>query len=156
MEARPTENLTNPDEECFNELLVTLLNGQQDLQKQSLNMIQDITCRQEYDNLMKNIPIYDGKNMDLVDWLLQIENVASSTHSQEYELGEVFFPIATKVHTASDLHHKQRPDETLQEYIQNFTDLTKKYEGLVYNRDQTIAEINEIIDLTSNMKVNNQ
>ena len=30
----------------------------------------------------------------------------------------------------------------------------KKYEGLVYNKDQTIAE-NDIKDLTSNMKVNN-
>ena len=49
-------------------------------------MIQDITCRQEYDNLMRDIPIYDGKNMDLADWLLQIEKEASLTHSQEYEL----------------------------------------------------------------------
>ena len=31
---------------------------------------------------------------------------------------------------ASDLHHKQRPDETLQEYIQNFTDLTEKAMGI--------------------------
>ena len=45
MELRPMENLTNPDEECFNESLLTLVNGQQDLQKQSLNMIQDITHR---------------------------------------------------------------------------------------------------------------
>ena len=35
-------------------------------------------------------------------------------------------PIATEVHAASDLHCKQRPDETLQEYIQTFTDLTEK------------------------------
>ena len=52
---------------------MTLLNGQQDFQKQSFNMIQDITHRQEYVNLMRDIPIYDGKNMDLADWLLQIE-----------------------------------------------------------------------------------
>ena len=30
----------------------------------------------------------------------------------------------------------------------------KKYEGLVCNEDQTVTEINEIMDLTSNMKVN--
>ena len=35
-------------------------------------------------------------------------------------------PIATEVHAASDLHRKQRPDETLQEYILNFMDLTEK------------------------------
>ena len=81
--------------------------------------------------------------------------VASLTHSQEYKLAtakststpykmlkrlgndldwhdikrklkEVYFPIATEVHAASKLHCKQRPDETLQEYIQNFTNLTEK------------------------------
>ena len=85
---------------------------------------------------MRDIPIYDGKNMDLADWLLQIEKVASLTQSQEYKLAtakststpykmlkrlgndldlqdikrkleEVYSPIATKVHATSDLHHKQ-------------------------------------------------
>ena len=65
----------------FNESLLTLLNGQEDLQKQSFNMIQDITHRQEYENLMRDIPICDVKNMDLADWLLQIKKVASLTHS---------------------------------------------------------------------------
>ena len=79
MEVRPMENLTNPDEDHFNESLLTLLSGKQDLQKQSLNMIQDITQRQEYDNLMRDIPIYDG-----LSWLAaKIEKVASLTHSQE-------------------------------------------------------------------------
>ena len=31
-----------------------------------------------------------------------------------------------EVHTASDLHRKLCPDEILQEYIQNFTDLTEE------------------------------
>ena len=35
---------------------------------------------------MRDIPIYDSKNMHLADWLLLIEKVASLTHSQEYEL----------------------------------------------------------------------
>ena len=43
---------------------------------------------------------------------------------------EVYSPIATEVHAASDLHRKQRPDQTLQEYIQNFTDLTEKAMGI--------------------------
>ena len=42
-------------------------------------MIQDMTCKQECNNLMRDIPIYDGKNMDLSDWLLQIGKVASLT-----------------------------------------------------------------------------
>ena len=49
-------------------------------------MMQGITHRHEYDNLMMDIPIYDGKNMEPADWLLQIEKVVSLTHSQEYEL----------------------------------------------------------------------
>ena len=125
--------MTHQDEDHFNK---SLLNGQQDLQKQSFNMIQDITHRQEYNNLMRDIPIHDGKNMDLADWLLQKEKVASISHSQEYELArakctstlykmlkrlgndldwneikrkleEVCSPIATEVHTTSNLHHKQ-------------------------------------------------
>ena len=35
---------------------------------------------------MTDIPIYDGKNMDLADWLLQIEKVVLLTNSHEYEL----------------------------------------------------------------------
>ena len=31
----------------------------------------------------------------------------------------------------------------------------KKYEGLVYKEDQTVAEINKITDSISNMKVKN-
>ena len=83
---RPKENMTNQDKDHFNESLLNLLNGQQGLKKQSLNMIQDITGRQEYDNLMRDIPINKRKNMDLADWLLQIEKVASLTQSQEYKL----------------------------------------------------------------------
>ena len=45
-----------------------------------------MTCRHEYDSLMRDIPIYDRKNMELADWLLQIEKVTLLTNSQEYEL----------------------------------------------------------------------
>ena len=147
--------MTNPEEDHFNESLLTVLNGQQDLQKQSLKMMQDIKCRHDYANLMRDIPIYDGKNMELADWLLQIGKVASLTCSQEYilatakststpygilkkignntdwqdikrKLEEVYSPIVMEVHAVSDLHRKLRPDKTLQEYIQNVIDLTEK------------------------------
>ena len=35
---------------------------------------------------MRDITIYDGENMDLADRLLQIENVAVLSNTQEYEL----------------------------------------------------------------------
>ena len=40
------------------------------------------------------------------------------------------FTIATEVHTANDLYRKQRSGETLQQYIQNFTDVTEKAMGV--------------------------
>ena len=157
-EVRPMKNLKNQDKDQFDESLLTPLNGKQDLNKQSFNMIQDMTCRHEYDNLMRDISIYDGKNMDLADWLLQLKKLASLTHSKECKLAtanststpyrmlkrlgndldlheikrkleEVYSPIATEIHAASDLHHKQMPDKILQNYIQIFTNLTEKAIG---------------------------
>ena len=78
--------MTNQGKDLFHESLLILLNGQQDLQKQSFNMIQDIMYKLEYNNLRRDISIYDTRNMDLADWLLQIEKVASLTHIKEYEL----------------------------------------------------------------------
>ena len=37
-------------------------------------MMQDMNHRHEYENLMWDLPIYDGKNIDVADWLLQIES----------------------------------------------------------------------------------
>ena len=48
-------------------------------------MMKDMTHRHEYDNLMRDIPIYDRKNMGLADLLLQIEKVALLTNSCEYK-----------------------------------------------------------------------
>ena len=45
------------------------------------------------------------------------------------KLEKAYSPIGTEVHAASHLHCKQWPDETLQEFIQNFTDLTEKALG---------------------------
>ena len=89
------------------------------------------------DNLMRDISINDGRNMDLDDWLLQIKRVAVLTNSQEYKLStakstsstpykmlkrmesyfcwqefkkklkEVYSPITREAHAASDLHRKQ-------------------------------------------------
>ena len=50
-------------------------------------------------------------------------------HEIKRKLEEVCSSIATMVYTTSDLHHKQRPDKTLQEHIQKFTDLTEKALG---------------------------
>ena len=44
-------------------------------------MMQNMTPRHEYDNLKRDILICDGKNMELADWLLQIEKIALLTNS---------------------------------------------------------------------------
>ena len=61
------------EEAQINECIKPLLISQQDLQKQSIDMIQNMTRQHECDNLMRDITIYDEKNMDLADWLLQTE-----------------------------------------------------------------------------------
>ena len=123
----------------------------------------------------------------------------------------MYSPIAMEVHAASDLQRKQRPEETVQEYIKNFTDLTekamaidpcnitnhviiflfiknlynkdirlwvagaktistladaykladhslklKKYDGLVFNDEHIIAEINQITDAMINTNTGNR
>ena len=75
-------NMANLEEDHYRSTLLTLLNGEQDLQKQSFNMMQDMTSRHEHDNLMRYISIYSGGNMELADWMLQIEKVSLLTHSQ--------------------------------------------------------------------------
>ena len=48
--------------------------------------MQNMKRHYEYDNLMRDITIYDWKNMELADWLLQIEKVATLTSIQENKL----------------------------------------------------------------------
>ena len=58
-------SITNPGKDHFNNSLLMLLSDQQDLQKHSLNMMQDKSHRHDYDNLIRDIPIYDGKIWNL-------------------------------------------------------------------------------------------
>ena len=48
-------------------------------------MMQNMTRYHVYNDFMRDITIYDGKNMDLADWLLQIKKVSVLTNSQKYE-----------------------------------------------------------------------
>ena len=67
-------HITAPKEDRFNKSIITLLSGQLDIQKQSLDMMRNMTTLHEYYNLMRDIQIYNGKNKDLEDWLLQIKS----------------------------------------------------------------------------------
>ena len=66
-------HITGSKEYKFNEFNITLLIGQQDLQKQSLDIMSNMARQHEYVNLRRDIPTYNGKNMTLADLLLQME-----------------------------------------------------------------------------------
>ena len=80
------QKVTCSKEDQFNQPIITLLSGQQNLQTQLLDMMKNMTRQHEYENVMRDINICDGKNIDLADWLLQIEKVAALTNIQEHEL----------------------------------------------------------------------
>ena len=109
------------------------------LTKQSLDIMKNINRHHECDNVMRDITIYNGKNIELADRLLQIEKVTALTKNSRIQnqlvhhikcwkewvvtlagkklnkkLEEVYSAIATEVHDASNIHRKQWPDETLQ------------------------------------------
>ena len=48
--------------------------------------MQDMIHRHEYDNFMPDVPTYKSKNMDIADWLIQIEKESLLHNSKEYEL----------------------------------------------------------------------
>ena len=80
-------NMTNSEEDQFNESLITLLNSQHNLQKQSLDRMKNMSFGHKYDSLMRDFPTYDDKSTELGDWLLQIEKVALLTNSHDCEIG---------------------------------------------------------------------
>ena len=138
--------------------MVTLLNCQYDLPKQSVNMMHDMIWRHEYDNLIRDVPIYGRKNLVLADWQLQIEKVALLTNSQEYGLAmakltstlykmlkrmdrdrnwldiEMNWKKCTHLLLLKDMwlviYIENRGLKTLEEYIQNCTDLMEKVIGV--------------------------
>ena len=106
-DSTPKKHMASSEEDWFNESILTLLGGQQDFQKQSLEMMQNMTRCNEYNNLMRDITVYDRKKKwNLADWLLQIEKVAVLTNSKEYEL-------ATKKLTSTPYKMLQRMEDDL-------------------------------------------
>ena len=65
-------NITNSEENHFNKLLITLLNGQKRPTKPSLNLMQDITHRHVNDNLIRYSHIWQKKygtsRLAATDW----------------------------------------------------------------------------------------
>ena len=61
-----------------------------------------------------------------------LKRIDKNANSPDFkrQLEDVYAPIATEIHAASYVHWKWRLDETLQEYIQNFIDLTEKAMGI--------------------------
>ena len=108
--------------------------------------------RHENEQFIRDIQIFDSKNIDSGEWIAQIEKVALLTGKSEYTLAlakssntpykmllqcpietplddlkcklqEMHLMVATKYNTATDLLRKQRPNESLQDYIANWTEM---------------------------------
>ena len=117
------------------------------------------------------------------DWLQQIDKVTALTNKDLYKLTPAksqwsfsktissfppsvgwnkikewlhynFGSVATKQHAASMLiDQQQKPSETLQEYIQNFSDLLLKASGLLLHQVKDLAHIMHFICNLDNQKL---
>ena len=105
-------------------------------------------------DILTDVTVYDGKNIPLECWLLQIEKAQCFTNLPHYNIAlwksidtpykqlsrvdrsrpwesikkmlqEAHAPYPVKLSTITNMFRKQKLDETLQDYIQYFIDQTE-------------------------------
>ena len=108
--------------------------------------------RHENEQFIRDIQIFDSRNIDFDEWIAQIKKVALLTGKSEYllalakssntpykiisqcpketpwddmkcKLQEVYLMVAMDYHAAIDLLRKQRASESLQDYITYWTEM---------------------------------
>ena len=124
-------------------MLGSILSSQQNLQWETVSVMNKMSERHENEQCIRDTQIFDGKNIDFDEWVVQIKKVAFLTGKSEYTLAlaksntpyklilqcsseapwdnlkkwqDVHSMIATEYNTATDLLRKQRTSESLQEY----------------------------------------
>ena len=109
-------------------------------------MMNEMSKRHENKQFIRDIQIFNGKNINFDEWIAQIEKVALLTSKSEYTLAlakssntpyklisqcpsetlwddlkwklqEVYSVVAMEYHATTNLLRKQRPNESLQDYI---------------------------------------
>ena len=142
----------------LDDTLTQLLQKQNDIQQKTCELLSNLTNKPVgtgfMHNVLTNVTVYDGKNIPLDPWLLQIEKVQSFTNLPQYDitlhksidtpykklsrvdrpkqwnsikkmLQEAHAPYPVKLSTITNMFRKQKADETLQDYIQYFIDQTE-------------------------------
>ena len=68
----------------LDDTLSSMVSSQQNLQQETFSVMKEMSKRRENEQFIKNIQIFDGKNIDFDEWIAQIEKVACLTGKSEY------------------------------------------------------------------------
>ena len=67
----------------LNDTLVSILNNQQSLQRETISMMNEMSKRHENEQFICDIQMFNGKNIDFDEWIAQIEKISNLTGKQE-------------------------------------------------------------------------
>ena len=106
----------------MNDTLTQVLQNQNDIQQKTCELLSILSNKppgtEFMCDILTDVTVYDGKNIPLDHWLLQIEKAQCITNLPHYDIA-LWKSIDTPY---KQLSRVQKPDETLQDYIQYFTD----------------------------------
>ena len=128
----------------LNDTLGSILNNQQSLQEETISMMNKMSKSHGNEQFIHDIPMFNGKNVDFDEWIVQIEKVSNLTGEPEYiltlakssgtpykmtsqtfsntawsklkkRLEEVYSLVATDMHVATNILRKQHVIGSLQD-----------------------------------------
>ena len=67
-------------------MLGSILSSQQNLQSETVSVMNEMSKRHENEQYIRDIQIFDGINIDFNEWIAQIEMVVLLTGKPEYLL----------------------------------------------------------------------
>ena len=135
-------------------MLGSILSSHQHLQQETVSLMNEISKRHEKEQFIRDTQIFDSKNIDFDEWVTLTKKVALLTGISEYTLAlakssntpykmifqcpnetlwddlkcklqEVYWRADMEYHTASNLLRKQRPNESLQDYISYWMEMCR-------------------------------
>ena len=68
-----------PNQSQLNDTLGSILNKQQSLQRETISMMNEMSKRQENEQFIHGIQMFNGKDIDFDKWIAQIEKVSNLT-----------------------------------------------------------------------------
>ena len=73
------QQILNQSQLNLNDTLGSILNNQQSLQRKMISMMNEMPKRHENKQCIHDIPLFNGKNIDFDEWIVQIELVSNLT-----------------------------------------------------------------------------